>query len=256
MDVQLMMAVIVFWPLIAAFIATTQRSASASMRIDFYDQTCPNAEKIVFAQMKEILRRPEFNNAPAQLLRLFFHYCGPFYPLYTGRRDSRSSHFDKSANEILRPTETIDVTLKLFADRGFTVRETVALLGGHSIGFINCDFIVSRVNVSNHRDPHIDEHFKEEILERCEDTNNNFSMMEPGLSFSSSPLRSHFGTYYFESLTRGRGLQFSDMELMLNEETRSVVEEYVSDDETTFQRDFTRALVKMSNLVTVTGFSR
>ncbi|CAI9100659.1 OLC1v1037804C1 [Oldenlandia corymbosa var. corymbosa] len=218
------MAVIVFWPLIAAFIATTQRSATPSMRIDFYDQTCPNAEKIIFAEVQKILRRPEFKN--------------------------------KATFEIPRPTDHIDKILRLFAQRGFTARETVALLGGHSIGFISCAFIRDRIDkVDNATDPYIPQDFHDELSRRCQNRNNNVSMMDPEqLSSSSSPLRSRFGTHYYESLTRRRGLLFSDMELMAHEQTAAVVEEYASDDDgSTFRRDFITALVKMSNLVTLTG---
>ncbi|CAI9100728.1 OLC1v1037889C2 [Oldenlandia corymbosa var. corymbosa] len=321
MGCQLKVALL-FWSLIAAII-TTQRAASASIRIDFYDQTCPRAEKIIFTEMQKILQRPEFKNAPAQLLRLFFHDCfiggcdasvllntgnlqdekqagpnlslkgfeiinmikealerecpvivscsdilviatrdamilsgGPFYPVYTGRRDSKVSFLQKASLEIPSPMDHIDKILMLFAQRGFTARETVALLGGHSIGFISCAFIQPRINNDTNPDPYIGDDFKEEIRQRCEKRNSNFSMMDPqqlSSASSSSPFTSHFGTHYYESLTRRRGLLFSDMELMANEQTAAVVEEYVSDDGSTFQRDFITALVKMSNLVTLTG---
>jgi peroxidase len=54
---------------------------------------------------------------------------GPTYPVLTGRRDSaRSSFYDVGGN-IPGPNATYAMTLDAFARRGFTKRETVALLG-------------------------------------------------------------------------------------------------------------------------------
>lgn len=54
---------------------------------------------------------------------------GPTYPVLTGRRDSaRSSFYDVGGN-IPGPNATYAMTLDAFARRGFTERETVALLG-------------------------------------------------------------------------------------------------------------------------------
>ncbi|CAI9100568.1 OLC1v1037695C1 [Oldenlandia corymbosa var. corymbosa] len=235
-----MTMIVLFWLVVGSIIPGPGKAA-ASLRIDFYAETsCPQAEQIIFTQVQKILQNPEFNNAPAELLRLFFHDCfikgcdasvgrpvpekdsipnkklkgfeiidmikealekecpgivscsdilalaardaislsgGPFYPLYTGRRDSKLS-FNESLNEIPRPFGKIDDNLKLFTDRGFTVRETVALLGGHSIGFISCQFIQPP------NDTYLPDDFKEEIRQKCQNMNNNFSMMDPVLIFS------------------------------------------------------------------------
>lgn len=54
---------------------TTLGTEAASMRLDFYEQSCPRAEEIVFSQVHKILANPDIKGAPAQLLRLFFHDC-------------------------------------------------------------------------------------------------------------------------------------------------------------------------------------
>ncbi|KAK9937469.1 hypothetical protein M0R45_014256 [Rubus argutus] len=69
---------------------------------------------------------------------------GPFYPVLTGRRDSTQSYFDEALAEIPKPDDNITQTLHLFSLRGFSDRETVALLGAHNIGKIGCEFIDSR----------------------------------------------------------------------------------------------------------------
>ena len=55
---------------------------------------------------------------------------GPTYPVLTGRRDSTASfYYEAAAGNIPAPNATYAMTLDAFARRGFTERETVALLG-------------------------------------------------------------------------------------------------------------------------------
>ena len=56
---------------------------------------------------------------------------GPTYPVLTGRRDSTASFYYEAAvaGNIPAPNATYAMTLDAFAHRGFTERETVALLG-------------------------------------------------------------------------------------------------------------------------------
>lgn len=54
---------------------------------------------------------------------------GPFYPLFTGRRDSTESYYAEAMAEIPRPDDNIRQILRLFHPRGFTERDTVSLLG-------------------------------------------------------------------------------------------------------------------------------
>ena len=58
---------------------------------------------------------------------------GPFYPIFTGRRDSIRSYHDEALAEIPRPDDNITQTLHLFSLRGFNERETVSLLGTYKL---------------------------------------------------------------------------------------------------------------------------
>ncbi|KAG8055655.1 hypothetical protein GUJ93_ZPchr0001g31402 [Zizania palustris] len=70
---------------------------------------------------------------------------GPSYPVLTGRRDSARSFYDEVGTRIPSPNSTYAMTLDAFARRGFTERETVALLGAHSIGKVQCRFFRDRI---------------------------------------------------------------------------------------------------------------
>lgn len=54
---------------------------------------------------------------------------GPFYPLYTGRRDGSNSFADIATYELPSPYGDLSQTLTSFQSRGFDEREMVTLLG-------------------------------------------------------------------------------------------------------------------------------
>ncbi|KAH0771196.1 hypothetical protein KY290_015177 [Solanum tuberosum] len=186
---------------------------------------------------------------------------GPYYPVLTGRRDSKESFFDKAMAEIPRPNGNISETLRLFSLRGFDERETVALLGAHNIGRIGCQFI--RPRLSNFTgtglpDPTIPPDFVEELRRKCPDDNNTISNMlndehtdtARGLSVS---ILTSLDNHYYKTLMRGRGLLFADQQLMANEKTAAAVTDYAIDDGIIFRTEFAHAMGKLSNFGVLTG---
>ncbi|KAK4771249.1 hypothetical protein SAY87_031781 [Trapa incisa] len=201
---------------------------------------------------------------------------GPFYPLFTGRRDSVESYFAEAMAEIPRPDDNIRQILRLFHHRGFTERDTVSLLGAHSIGSIGCEFIEGRLHSflnTGMPDLTMATDFLTEMREKC---NNSINSTNGG-GVSSMSMKSHsvirrssgftgeedqlasissiggFSSHYYRGLLRGRGLLHSDQQLMADERTARFVRAYVNDDGTTFRRDFARAMMKMSSLGVLTG---
>ncbi|KAJ6419673.1 hypothetical protein OIU84_029737 [Salix udensis] len=192
---------------------------------------------------------------------------GPFYPIFTGRRDSTQSYFDEAMDEIPKPNDNITQTLFLFSRRGFDERETVNLLGAHNVGKISCDFIRDRLtnfSGTGQPDASVDPNFLNELRLACQDSSSSTdhdgtvasmasrAMISQGLS-SSVPSGARFDNHYYQNLLKGRGLLFVDQQLMADENTARFVAVYASDDGTTFRRDFSRSMVKMSNLGVLTG---
>ncbi|XP_061948599.1 putative Peroxidase 48 [Populus nigra] len=198
---------------------------------------------------------------------------GPFYPVFTGRRDSTQSYFDEAMDEIPKPNDNITRTLFLFSRRGFDERETVNLLGAHNVGKISCDFIRNRLtnfSGTGQPDASVDHDFLNELRLACQDSNStnhngtvasmtsremrnsSSAMIFQGLS-ASIPSGARFDNHYYQNLLGGRGLLFADQQLMADENTARLVAVYASDDGTTFRRDFSRSMVKMSNLGVLTG---
>ncbi|XP_050370598.1 putative Peroxidase 48 [Argentina anserina] len=201
---------------------------------------------------------------------------GPFYPILTGRRDSTRSFFDKAMNPMMgmpRPDDNINQTLQKFSLRGFDEKETVALLGGHNIGKIGCEFIRSRINNfkgTGQPDPTLTPEFVSEMRLNCDDDFNQETSTEAatrrlsekftskGMSYyqqlsSSVSAGAGFDSHYYQSLLRGRGLLFADQQLMANKRTARLVAKYASDDGSAFRTDFARAMMKMSDLNVLNG---
>ncbi|XP_051135001.1 putative Peroxidase 48 [Andrographis paniculata] len=189
---------------------------------------------------------------------------GPYFPVLTGRKDSNHSLYDKALEGIPRPDSSISETLLLFAQHGFNARETVALLGGHSIGRIGCEFIQSRLNRTDGSVP-LD--FQHEIKKKCQekDGNGSVSILDlrgksrilteeedmqyyQGLNAVENPQGGGgFDSHYYQALKVGRGLLTADQELMANEETAKAVLDY-ADDAKLFRIEFAVAMIKLSNL--------
>ena len=61
-----------------------------------------------------------------------------------------------------------------------------------------------------------------------------------------------FGTLYYHSLLHGRGILYSNKQIISGEETRMWVRAYALD-MSLFRHDFAQAMMKLSNLHVLTG---
>ncbi|KAJ7951776.1 Peroxidase [Quillaja saponaria] len=208
---------------------------------------------------------------------------GPFYPLYTGRRDGSNSFSDMAMDELPSPHDDLSKTLASFASRGFSERETVSLLGAHSIGMFHCKFFQNRLynfSGTNVPDPSLDIGFLDLLRSRCNGIHASFSSSLPYSSGSSPAPRtlqsrfhkgsttssleekgmaldynkpgSAFGKFYYQSLLEGKGFLHADQQLMAWEGTGTWVKAYALD-ASLFQRDFALAMMKLSNLQVLTA---
>ncbi|KEH38615.1 peroxidase family protein [Medicago truncatula] len=157
----------------------------------------------------------------------------------------------------------------------------IVISRGHNLGKIGCDFIQQRLydfQGTGQPDPSIPLDFFSLMRLNCPDYSKNninsngtfstFTVSKPvnahhsssdkGMSYmqalsSAVPSGAYFDTHYYQSLLRGRGLLFSDQQLMAQEKTARLVSAYASDDGSTFRMDFARVMLKLSNLDVLTG---
>ncbi|KAG5229062.1 peroxidase [Salix suchowensis] len=79
------------------------------------------------------------------------------------------------------PNGDLSETLTSFASRGFDERETVSLLGGHSIGVIHCKFFQTP-------DPSLNTGFLNLLRSRCNDSSSSMAASpSPSPSFKATP---------------------------------------------------------------------
>nr|DAD26931.1 TPA_asm: hypothetical protein HUJ06_028399 [Nelumbo nucifera] len=187
---------------------------------------------------------------------------GPFYPLRTGRRDSILSFRQIAASELPSPHDELAQTLTTFATRGFDERETVTLLGAHSIGMIHCKFFRNRLfsyKGTNGPDPTLEPEFLNLMRSRCNRTGSSeppssttSSEEEPGMDMDYEGTGQGFGTIYYKSLVQRRGILHADQQLMTGDGTRWWVHAYAADS-ALFRRDFAMAMMKLSSLQVLTA---
>ncbi|KAF8677930.1 hypothetical protein HU200_046285 [Digitaria exilis] len=178
---------------------------------------------------------------------------GPTYPVLTGRRDSAQSLYTDVAENIPAPNATYAMTLDAFARRGFTERETVALLGAHSIGKVRCRFFADRIyNFAGTGEPDgsIDPDMVGEMRAVC--AGDDAAPMEMGYYRQGREVG--FGAHYYAELLEGRGILRADQQLTAGSTVRWV-RVYASGarGEEVFREDFAHAMVKLSGLAPLTG---
>lgn len=177
---------------------------------------------------------------------------GPTWPVPTGRRDGRVSLASDTAN-LPGFTDSIDVQKQKFAALGLNTQDLVTLVGGHTIGATACQFFRYRLyNFSgNGADPSIDPAFVPQLQALC--PQNGDASKRIALDTGSS---NTFDTTFFSNLRNGRGILESDQKLWTDATTRTFVQRFLGIRGLlglTFNVEFARSMVKMSNIGVKTG---
>nr|CAD1825273.1 unnamed protein product [Ananas comosus var. bracteatus] len=181
---------------------------------------------------------------------------GPFYPLRLGRRDAPFSPAPSSAHvapDLPRTNMTAPQLIALFASKGFTVQEMVALAGAHTVGFSHCKEFAGRIYNFENRgpnafDPALNPRFAQGLQRACASY-----LKDPTIStFNDVMTPGKFDNLYFQNLPRGLGLLASDAALFVDTRTRPFVEGYAAN-QTAFFEGFARAMEKLSAYGVKTG---
>lgn len=141
--------------------------------------------------------------------------------------------------------------------------------GAHNIGKISCEFVQNRLynfSGTGQPDPSIPLNFLNEMRINCQENHNNSSNDVSRTAESQSILETNvhqeltsissgagFDNHFYQNLVRGRGILFSDQQLMADERTAGFVMDYAFDDGSAFRTDFARVMVKISILDVLTG---
>ena len=143
-----------------------------------------------------------------------------------------------------RTNMSMNQMINLFASKGFSVQEMVALTGGHTIGFSHCVEFSDRLYSHSKKqatDPEINSKFAAGLRSMCA----NYTTDKTMSAFNDVFTPGKFDNMYFKNLPRGLGLLASDNALVKDPRTRPFVELYATN-QTAFFQDFSRAMQRLS----------
>ncbi|KAM7274167.1 hypothetical protein ACFE04_028831 [Oxalis oulophora] len=230
--------------------------AESQLSIDFYKKSCPDYEKIIRETVTALeLSCPGIASCADILASttrdLIKMVGGPYYAVNLGRKDGLVSLASHVEGNLPRVNMTMDRIIDMFVKKGFTIREMVALTGGHTIGFSHCSEFSDRL--FNHSktspvDPDLHPKFAQGLAKMCKNYKTDTSMA----AFNDVMTPGKFDNMYYKNLPRGLGLLSTDSAMYKDPRTRPIVEQYALN-QTAFFNDFARAMEKLSVYQVKTG---
>ncbi|XVE93104.1 hypothetical protein REPUB_Repub01dG0161500 [Reevesia pubescens] len=179
---------------------------------------------------------------------------GTSWPVPTGRRDGRVSQASDAAN-LPGFRDSVDVQKQKFSAKGLNTQDLVALVGGHTIGTTACQFFSYRLynftTTGNGADPSINAAFVSQLQTLC--PQNGDGSRRIGLDTGSA---NRFDNSFFANLRDGKGILESDQKLWTDPSTKTLVQRFLGIRGLlglTFNVEFARSMVKMSNIEVKTG---
>ncbi|CAN6178623.1 unnamed protein product [Urochloa humidicola] len=187
---------------------------------------------------------------------------GPFYPLRLGRKDALASSPAAPDAELPLANSTVPRLVAMFAAKGFTAQDLVALSGAHTLGFAHCAEFADRifrrqppakgggapVPVPAPHDPAMNPAYAKGLQDACK----NYQRDPTIAVFNDIMTPGKFDNMYFVNLQRGLGLLSTDQALWSDPTTRPFVQRYAAN-QTAFFADFARAIVKLGVMGVKTG---
>ncbi|PKA49645.1 Peroxidase 19 [Apostasia shenzhenica] len=163
--------------------------------------------------------------------RDFVHLAGgPFYEVQKGRKDSKASSPTKVSADLPRSNATVDQLLALFARKGLSAGDLVALSGAHTIGFAHCDQFVSRLygtagEDGGAKDAPMDRRLLQALRMQCPRAGGNADVVAP--LDVETPFE--FDNRWYEGLGKGMGVLGADEALGVDRRTAPEVRRMAGD---------------------------
>ncbi|KAL5133183.1 Cationic peroxidase 1 [Glycine soja] len=171
--------------------------------------------------------------------------------VHMGRRDSTTANLSVVTTNLRSAYMALDEYLAVFGKMNFTTKETVAFVGVHTIDYIKCLFVLTRIYNESNIDPSLFtlEFGKQplSIASKCplEGGDDNIAPLD-----ITTP--NHFDNAYYKHLLKKKGLQHTDQKLYNGGSTDSIVEFYATNP-LQFRRYFVKAVIKMGNFNPLTS---
>ncbi|GLJ13165.1 hypothetical protein SUGI_0206650 [Cryptomeria japonica] len=170
---------------------------------------------------------------------------GPTWSVLVGRRDSTTANFSGANSNLPSPTFSLTELISAFGDQTLSVKDMIALSGGHTIGQARCTTFRSHI----YNETNIDSTFATSLQGSCP-----FSGGDDNLSSIDVQTSTTFDNQYYVNLLSQKGLFHSDQELFNGGSADSQVTTYANN-QSSFFADFAEAMVNMGNINPLTGSS-
>ncbi|KAI3807682.1 hypothetical protein L1987_23615 [Smallanthus sonchifolius] len=169
---------------------------------------------------------------------------GPTWIVPKGRKDGRVS-IASETRQLPAPTFNISQLQQSFSQRGLSMKDLVALSGGHTLGFAHCSSFQNRIHnfaTTQDVDPSMHQYFAANLRRVCPMHN---KVRNAGANLDSTPTT--FDNRYYKLLLEGKSIFTSDQALLTNPTTKTLVDKFANSREE-FEKSFVESMIKMSSI--------
>ncbi|KAL8231697.1 hypothetical protein R6Q57_001475 [Mikania cordata] len=169
---------------------------------------------------------------------------GPFWDVPQGRKDGRISKASDT-KQLPAPTFNISELQQSFSQIGLSLKDLVALSGGHTLGFSHCSSFNNRIynfNLTTDIDPSLDPSFAASLRHVCPAKNN-----AKNAGVTMDPSSTTFDNTYYKLILQHKVLFSSDNALLNSPKTGSLVSKFACSKDA-FSKAFVKSMIKMSSI--------
>ncbi|KAL7090103.1 hypothetical protein ACP275_12G019800 [Erythranthe tilingii] len=175
---------------------------------------------------------------------------GPNYPVELGRLDGLSSTSASVNGNLPKANFNLNQLNSMFASRGLTQADMIALSACHTLGFSHCTQITNRLynfSPGTPVDPTLNRQYATQLQGMCPRN------VDPRVAIDMDPTSPRiFDNAYFQNLVQGKGLFTSDQVLFTDSRSRNTVTTWASNSQA-FNAAFIQAITKLGRVGVKTG---
>lgn len=175
---------------------------------------------------------------------------GPSYGVELGRLDGLRSTDTSVNGNLPQPGFSLNQLNSMFASRGLSQADMIALSACHTLGFSHCSKFANRIysfSRQNPVDPSLNRTYARQLQDMCPRN------VDDRIAIDMDPTTPRqFDNAYFKNLIQGKGLFTSDQVLFTDSRSRATVQSWASNPKA-FNDAFIRAITNLGRVGVKTG---
>ncbi|KAL7141488.1 hypothetical protein ABFS83_08G056500 [Erythranthe nasuta] len=175
---------------------------------------------------------------------------GPSYAVELGRLDGLSSTAASVEGNLPKPTFTLNQLNSMFASRGLSQADMIALSACHTVGFSHCNKFMNRIynfSPNSSVDPTLNKQYATQLQAMCPRN------VDPQIAVDMDPTTPRkFDNVYFKNLIDGKGLFTSDQVLFTDARSKGTITTWAANNKA-FNDALVLALTKLGRVGVKTG---